>query len=88
LLAVRPGERYRTLIAIREYPHTHTIYPFGEVLHYTDRRTELPAESLQAQLTDYLASRGLPALSATPIPATIEDSFMAYLGGAEEAPSS
>jgi ABC-type multidrug transport system ATPase subunit len=88
LLAVRPGERYRTLIAIREYPHTHTIYPFGEVLHYTDRRTELPAESLQSQLTDYLASRGLPALSATPIPATIEDSFMAYLGGAEEAPSS
>ena len=85
LLAVRPGERYRTLIAIREYPHTHTIYPFGEVLHYTDRRTELPAESLQAQLTDYLASRGLPALSAAPIPATIEDSFMAYLGGADEA---
>ena len=88
LLAVRPGERYRTLIAIREYPHTHTIYPFGEVLHYTDRRTELPAESLQAQLTDYLASRGLPALSAATIPATIEDSFMAYLGGAEEAPAS
>ena len=86
LLAVRPGERYRTLIAIREYPHTHTIYPFGEVLHYTDRRTELPAESLQAQLTDYLASRGLPALSAALIPATIEDSFMAYLGGADEAP--
>ena len=88
LLAVRPGERYRTLIAIREYPHTHTIYPFGEVLHYTDRRTELPAESLQAQLADYLASRGLPALSTMPIPATIEDSFMAYLGGADEAPSS
>lgn len=83
LLAVRPGERYRTLLAIREYPHTHTIYPFGEVLHYTDRRTELAAESLQQQLTDYLVSRGLPALSAAAIPATIEDSFMAYLGAEE-----
>jgi ABC-2 type transport system ATP-binding protein len=83
LLAVRPGERYRTLLAIREYPHTHTIYPFGEVLHYTDRRIDLPAESLQHQLTDYLASRGLPALSAAAIPATIEDSFMAYLGAEE-----
>lgn len=83
LLAVRPGERYRTLLAIREYPHTHTIYPFGEVLHYTDRRTDLPVQSLQHQLTDYLASRGLPALSAAAIPATIEDSFMAYLGAEE-----
>jgi ABC-2 type transport system ATP-binding protein len=73
------------LLAIREYPHTHTIYPFGEVLHYTDRRTDLPAEPISRELTAFLAGRGLAGVSAEPIPATIEDSFMAYLGGAEEA---
>jgi ABC-2 type transport system ATP-binding protein len=84
LFAVRSDRRYQALLAIREYPHTHTIYPFGEVLHYTDRRTDLPAEPIAQQLTAFLARRGLAGVSAEPIPATIEDSFMAYLGGAEE----
>ena len=85
LFAVRSDQRYQALLAIREYPHTHTIYPFGEVLHYTDRRTDLPAEPIEQQLTAFLTSRGLAGVSAESIPATIEDSFMAYLGGAEEA---
>jgi ABC-2 type transport system ATP-binding protein len=85
LFAVRADRRYQALLAIREYPHTHTIYPFGEVLHYTDQRTELPAEPISRELTAFLTSRGLAGVSAQPIPATIEDSFMAYLGGAEEA---
>jgi len=85
LFAVRSGQRYQALLAIRRYPHTHTIYPFGEVLHYTDRRTDLPAEPIQEQLIEFLAGQGLAGASAEPIPATIEDSFMAYLGGAEEA---
>jgi ABC-2 type transport system ATP-binding protein len=85
LFAVRANQRYQALLTIRQYPHTHTIYPFGEVLHYTDRRTDLPAEPIKEQLTDFLTSRGLAGVSAEAIPATIEDSFMAYLGGAEEA---
>jgi ABC-2 type transport system ATP-binding protein len=88
LFAVRSDQRYQALLTIREYPHTHTIYPFGEVLHYTDRRTDLPAEPIKEQLTDFLTSRGLAGVSAEPIPATIEDSFMAYLWGVEEAPPS
>jgi ABC-type multidrug transport system ATPase subunit len=85
LFAVRSDQRYQALLAIRQYPHTHTVYPFGEVLHYTDQRTDLPAEPIRQQLTDFLTDRGLAGASAEPIPATIEDSFMAYLGGAEEA---
>jgi hypothetical protein len=85
---VRADQRYQTLLALRQYPHTNTVYPFGEVLHYTDRRTDLPAEPIRDQLTGFLGSRGLAGVSAETIPATIEDSFMAYLGGAEEAPSS
>jgi drug efflux transport system ATP-binding protein len=85
LFAVRSDRRYQALLAIREYPHTHTVYPFGEVLHYTDRRTDLPAEPIERQLAAFLTSRGLGGVSTRPIPATIEDSFMAYLGGAEAA---
>jgi ABC-type multidrug transport system ATPase subunit len=85
--AVRARQRYRVLLAIREFPHTHTVYPFGDVLHYTDQRTGLAAEPIAAELTAFLAGRGLAGASAETIPATIEDSFMAFLGGAAEAPS-
>ncbi|HUR95158.1 MAG TPA: ABC transporter ATP-binding protein [Gemmatimonadales bacterium] len=85
LFAVRANDRYRTLLALREYPHTHTIYPFGEVLHYTDRRTGLPAGSVAEGVTAFLAGRGLTGVSAGTIPATIEDSFIAYLGGGAES---
>lgn len=88
LFAVRAPERYRTLLVLREYPHAHTVYPFGETLHYTDARTAVPDAEIVKQLGEFLASRNLAGVSAEVIPATIEDSFMAYLGGPEEASSS
>ena len=30
-------DRYALLHALRAYPHAHSVYPFGEVLHYTRR---------------------------------------------------
>jgi ABC-2 type transport system ATP-binding protein len=85
LIAVRAAERYQALLALREYPHTGTVYPFGEVLHYTDRRTGLPAEPVCAGVIEFLAARGLSEVSAAPITPTIEDCFIAHLGSAEEA---
>src|SRR5690349_7354066 len=37
LFAVRGAERYRLLLAVRAYEHAATVFPFGDVLHYTDR---------------------------------------------------
>ena len=87
LLAVRADQRYESLLALREYPHTHTVYPFGEMLHYTDARATLPVETIGAEVVAFLESRGLTGVSAARILATIEDSFMAYLGTPEQAPA-
>ena len=87
LLAVRADQRYESLLALREYPHTHTVYPFGEMLHYTDARATLPVETIGAEVVAFLETRGLTGVSAARILATIEDSFMAYLGTPEEAPA-
>ena len=83
LFAVRSPQRYAALLALRDYPHTHTVYPCGEALHYTDKRTDAPEESVGADLVAYLAARGHPDTSIDVIPATIEDSFMARMGSAE-----
>src|SRR5205085_8309683 len=38
LFAVRAGKRYPLLLAVREYANAGTVFPFGDALHYTDRR--------------------------------------------------
>ena len=86
LLALKSNDRYRALLALREYPHTFSVFPFGEVLHYTDKRKGMPPGALGGEVTRFLAARGLAGVSSEEIPATIEDSFMSYMGSAEEAP--
>ena len=87
LLAITSDDRYRALLALREYPHTFSVFPFGEVLHYTDQRKGLPPGTMGGEVTRFLAARGLSGVSTEEIPPTIEDSFMAYMGSAEEAPA-
>ncbi len=81
LLGVRANDRYHALLALRDYPHTRTIYPFGEVLHYTDKRQQAEAGQIAADVTTFLESRGFAdAQVEALIPPTIEDSFMASMG--------
>lgn len=83
LLAVRADNRYRALLALREYPHTHTIYPFGDTLHYTDGRPGAAVAQIGSEVKAFLELRGFHEVSAERITATVEDSFMAYMGAPE-----
>ena len=87
LFAIGSGDRYGALLALREYAETFSVFPFGDVLHFTDRRVGLSPAAIETEVTRFLAGRGLPSILARQIPATIEDSFMAYMGSAEEAPA-
>jgi ABC-type multidrug transport system ATPase subunit len=83
--AVAPGAyRYRALRTLRDYPHTAAVYPFGEVLHYTDRR-DLAAEELAADVRVYLASRDLANATVERIQPTVEDSFIERMSAPEQA---
>jgi ABC-type multidrug transport system ATPase subunit len=83
LLAVRTPERFRTLQLLRKYENTEAAYPFGEVMHFTDRRVDAPAEQVARELTDYLASNGVSGATAAPTDPTIEDTFIARMGAPE-----
>ena len=80
LLAVRAGNRYQALQAIRDYAHTHTVYPFGESLHYTDARPGAPESEIARDLAAFLSSRGIYDARIEPTPATVEDTFMERMG--------
>jgi len=81
LLAVHAADRYHALRALRDYGHTHTVYPFGESLHYTDARPEAPAGQIANELAAFLETHGVHDARIDPIPATVEDVFMERMGG-------
>ena len=79
LLAVKAKDRYRALLVLRDFPHAHTVYPFGEVLHYTDVRKDAVPEQVTAEVADFLRAHSLEGVEVRPIAAGIEDSFMERL---------
>lgn len=82
LIAVRGSDRFRLLHTLREFPHAHAVYLFGDELHYTDKRADARAETVANELREYLVSRGHENVEAHPIAAGIEDSFMELMGSA------
>ena len=85
LLAVHARDRYRALQLLRASPHAHSVYPFGETLHYSDERVGTPADELARELSTYLAASGIPDATVMPVKPTIEDAFMALMGSPESA---
>ena len=86
LLAVRAPDRYRALLALRDYPHTHSVYPFGESLHFTDERADVQPDRVAREVVDFLERRGFTGVDVQPTPVTIEDSFMAEMGTPDGLP--
>jgi ABC-2 type transport system ATP-binding protein len=85
LFAVHAADRYRALLALREYEHASTVFPFGSVLHYTDARSDLAPERIAHDVGAFLAARGFDDATVAPTAPTVEDTFMARMGAAGEA---
>jgi ABC-2 type transport system ATP-binding protein len=80
LFAVRAADRYRALQALREYPQTHSVYPFGETMHYSDKRTDIAPDRVGSELQQFLSTHGVSGVSVEPTAPTVEDSFIARMG--------
>src|SRR2546423_3695644 len=85
LFAVRASKRYPLLLAVREYANAGTVFPFGDALHYTDRRDGLMPDAIASGLRDYLRRRGFAAVEVQLTAPPIEDRFMARMGEPERA---
>jgi ABC-type multidrug transport system ATPase subunit len=77
LLGVRAKDRYKALLALRQYDQAHSAYPFGEVIHYTDTRVDMPVEQISADVKAFLDGKGFADASVEPLTPTVEDSFIA-----------
>jgi len=82
LLSVQGSDRFGLLGTLREFPQMHSVYLFGDELHYTDKRKDASATEIARELEAFLAERGQRDATAAPITAGIEDSFMELMGTA------
>ena len=85
LLAVHAADRYRALLALREWPRTHAVYPFGESLHYVDARADAAADAIAAEVAAFLTARGFAGVRVAAAAPTVEDAFIARMGAPEGA---
>ena len=83
MLSIRPENRYRALLALRTYPHTNSVYLFGDALHYTDVHRDAPVEQTGREVREFLAGAGFPDVAVERIDPTVEDTFMARMGAPE-----
>jgi ABC-type multidrug transport system ATPase subunit len=75
LYGVRVPNRYGGLLALRRFPHAHSVFPFGDVLHYTDVRHDVPSETVRSEVAAFLGE-GASVEVLTP---TVEDVFIARM---------
>lgn len=83
LLTVRGPRRFELIQALRRHPHAHSVFPFGDQLHYTDDRAGASPDEVAGDVAAYLAREGFADARVEPAAAGIEDSFMALMGAPE-----
>lgn len=84
MFAVRARQRAKLLAALRAFPTVASAYPFGEDVHFSDRRDPAALGGLVAELQEYLLQQGLADARVTPKAPGIEDAFIELMG---QAPS-
>lgn len=69
---VGANNMYQLIESLKAYEYSHSVFPFGEFVHYTDSRPDFDPTSLK----QYLESQDLSEIHIEKTRATIEDTFM------------
>lgn len=75
LLSIHAINKPQLIRELRAYPHANTVFPFGESIHYTDKRLMLD-EAAVAAISNYLEEKGLSGIRVEHMTPGIEDVFM------------
>jgi len=72
LFAVKAENMYRLISVLRALPNAHTVYAFGEYVHYTDKRQI----DCSKELLEILQKENFQKVEVLPIKPSIEDAVM------------
>ena len=69
---IKADNMYKLILSLKEYEHNSSVYPFGEFVHYTDKREDFKPQ----ELIQFLENKNLKNSSIKQTQITIEDAFM------------
>ena len=69
---VSADNMYELILDLNEYEHNYSVYPFGEFVHYTDKRNDFDPK----ELIQFLESKKHKNITLQQTQTTIEDAFM------------
>ncbi|WP_445957400.1 ABC transporter ATP-binding protein [Yeosuana sp.] len=69
---VSANNMYQLIKSLKVYEHLYSIYPFGEFVHYSDKREKFNSDDLK----HYLETQNLSDIQINQTQPTIEDTFM------------
>ncbi len=72
LFNVRANSMFHLIKNLKDYPFQYSVFPFGEFVHYADKREDFEPD----ELIEYLIEKGLSDVLVEKAEATIEDVFM------------
>lgn len=75
LLSIHAINKPQLIRELRAYPHANNVFPFGENIHYTDKRLNLD-DAAVAAIRRYLEEKGLSGIRVEHMTPGIEDVFM------------
>lgn len=75
ILGIKSRNTYKLLQALKLYEWTHSVHPFGEFIHFTEKREKPDVTALKAFLLD----NGIDDAVIKEVEPGIEDSFMALM---------
>ncbi len=69
---IQANNMYQLIQSLNGYQHAYSVFPFGEFVHYTDKRDSFKLD----ELNTYLESENLSDIVIEQTEPTIEDTFM------------
>ncbi len=69
---VKADGMYELLLNLNKYEYNYSVFPFGEFVHYTDKREDFNPK----ELYQFLEKSGCKNITIQPTKTTIEDTFM------------
>ncbi len=75
ILGIKSSQTYRLLKVLKQYEWMHSVHPFGEYIHFTEKREQPDVQALQS----FLVNQGIGDVIIKEIEPNIEDSFMALM---------
>lgn len=79
ILAIKSDDMYKLLNDLRSYDYSESVFSFGDVLHYTDKREEYSSE----EIMNYLKNNNHQNLRLEFKESDIEDCFMSLMKNAK-----